>query len=195
VSLRNALLGVLSLREMSGYDIKRSFDHAVHFVWNAADSQIYRELRDMEKRGLISSRLVQQDGKPNKRIYTVTADGLEALDEWLRSPAEAPFDKEPFLMRLFFMGRVERDDAVRVLSERRDEILELLKVATDRLEMYSDLSRTDRPETLWWQVRLIEGFQHMQTAELRWIESLLGELGEPLAEDPIRSSAQRTFSD
>lgn len=178
MSLRNALLGVLSLREMSGYDIKRSFDHAVHFVWNAADSQIYRELRGMEKRGLISSRLVHQDGKPNKSIYSVTDEGLRDLDEWLRSPAEAPFGKEPFLMRLFFMGRVETDDAIRVLSQRREEIVKLLSVATERLSMYSDLSRTDRPETLWWQVKLIEGFQQMQTAELRWIESLLDELGD-----------------
>ncbi|WP_345529112.1 PadR family transcriptional regulator [Nocardioides endophyticus] len=174
---------MLSLREMSGYDIKRSFDHAVHFVWNAADSQIYRELRDMEKHELIVSHLVQQDGKPNKRVYRVTEHGLATLDEWLRSPAEAPFDKEPFLMRLFFMGRIDRDDAIRVLSERRDEIRALLAVASDRLEMYSDLSRTEHPEMLWWQVRLIKGFEHTQTAQLEWIDSLLDELRTQVERD------------
>jgi DNA-binding PadR family transcriptional regulator len=179
MSLRNALLGVLSQREMSGYDIKRSFDYAVHFVWNAADSQIYRELRDMEKRGLITSHLVHQDGKPNKRLYKATPEGLEVLDDWLRSPAEAPFDKEPFLMRLFFMGRVEREDAIQVLTERRAEIQELLQVATQRLEVYSDPLPTDRHGNLWWQVRLIKGFEQMQTAQLQWIESLLAELDAP----------------
>ena len=176
MSLRNALLGVLSLREMSGYDIKRSFDRAVHFVWNAADSQIYRELRRMEEEALISSRLIHQDGKPNKRLYQLTPQGAKVLDDWLVSPVEQPYDKEPFLMRMFFMGRVDSEDASRVLSERRDVLESLLAVAGERHERFADLSRTEHPEILWWQVRLIEGVQRLYTAQLEWINTLIAEV-------------------
>jgi DNA-binding PadR family transcriptional regulator len=176
MSLRNALLGVLSLREMSGYDIKRNFDRAVHFVWNAADSQIYRELRRMEDEGLISSRLIQQEGKPNKRLYQLTPQGATMLNDWLVSPVEPPFGKEAFLMRLFFMGRVGHQEATRVLKERRVELESLLAEADERHERFADLSRTDHPELLWWQVRLIEGFQMIHTAQLRWINELIDQV-------------------
>lgn len=181
MSLRHALLGVLSLREMSGYDIKRNFDRAVHFVWNAADSQIYRELRRMEDEGLISSRLIHQDGKPNKRLYQLTSQGTAALDDWLVSPVEPPYGKESFLMRMFFMGRVEHEQAVRVLKERRGELESLLAEAAERYERFADLSRTEHPELLWWQVRLIEGFQMIHSAQLEWIDGLIADVESGVA--------------
>jgi DNA-binding PadR family transcriptional regulator len=161
---------------MSGYDIKRSFDRAVHFVWNAADSQIYRELRRMEEEDLISSRLIHQDGKPNKRLYQLTPQGTKVLDDWLVSPVEPPYDKEPFLMRMFFMGRVEGEAVLRVLNERRDKLQSLLAVAGERHERFADLSRTEHPEILWWQVRLIEGYQRIHTAQLGWINELIADV-------------------
>ena len=176
MSLRNALLGVLSLREMSGYDIKRNFDRAVHFVWNASDSQIYRELRSMEEDGLITSRLVQQEGKPNKRLYELTEEGVSSLDRWLVSPVESPYGKDSFLMRLFFMGRVDPAEAVRVLEERREEVVALLEAAKERRERFGDLSRTDLPQYLWWQVRLIDGFQMIHGAQLEWIDGVIADV-------------------
>ncbi|GAA4724250.1 PadR family transcriptional regulator [Nocardioides endophyticus] len=173
MSLRNAVLGMLSLRESSGYDIKRHFDRAVHFVWNASNSQIYRELVSMEKDDLVSSRTVQQDGRPNKKVYSLTDTGRNELDRWLTSPAEVPYGKEPFLMRLFFMGRAEPDEAIKVLEDRRAQVLSLLAVAEERLQVFSDPSRTEHPDLLWWQVRLIEGFQRVNTAQLEWIDSLI----------------------
>jgi DNA-binding PadR family transcriptional regulator len=176
VSLKNALLGVLSLREMSGYDIKRNFDRAVHFVWNASDSQIYRELRSMEAEGLITSRLVQQEGKPNKRLYQLTDDGVSSLDRWLVSPVESPYGKDSFLMRLFFMGRVDPAEALRVLEERREEVVALLESAKERRERFGDLSRTELPQFLWWQVRLIDGFQMIHGAQLEWIDGVIADV-------------------
>jgi DNA-binding PadR family transcriptional regulator len=176
VSLRNALLGVLSLREMSGYDIKRNFDRAVHFVWNASDSQIYRELRSMEKDGLITSRLVHQEGKPNKRLYQLTSDGVSCLDDWLVSPVESPYGKDSFLMRLFFMGRVAPEEALQTLKERREEVVALLDAAKERRERFGDLSRTELPQILWWQVRLIDGFQMIHSAQLDWIDGLIADV-------------------
>lgn len=176
MSLRYALLGVLSMREMSGYDIKRHFDRAVHFVWNASDSQIYRELRGMEHDELIASRLVEQEGRPNKRLYRVTAAGLRQLDEWLVSEVETPYSKEPFLLRLFFMARVSDAEARKVLEARLGEVESLLDVAAERLRTYSDIGRSGQPEMLWWQTRLIEGMRRLQSAEGAWLRELIRDL-------------------
>jgi PadR family transcriptional regulator, regulatory protein AphA len=176
VSLRYALLGVLSMREMSGYDIKRHFDRAVHFVWNASDSQIYRELRGMELDGLIASRLVQQETKPNKRLYRVTNAGSGELDAWLVSPPGRPYSKEPFLLRLFFLARVSDADARKLLEARLGEVESMLDVAAERLRVYSDVSSSSQPEMLWWQTRLIEGMRRMQSAEGAWLRELIRDL-------------------
>jgi PadR family transcriptional regulator, regulatory protein AphA len=176
VSLKYALLGVLSMREMSGYDIKRHFDRAVHFVWNASDSQIYRELRGMERDRLIASRLVQQVSKPNKRLYRLTEAGVRELDAWLVSPVETPYSKEPFLLRLFFMARVSDDDARKVLEARLNEVESLLDVAAERLRTYSDPGRSAQPEMLWWQTRLIEGMRRLQSTEGAWLRELIRDL-------------------
>jgi PadR family transcriptional regulator AphA len=176
MSLKYALLGVLSMREMSGYDIKRHFDRAVHFVWNASDSQIYRELRGMERDKLITSRLIQQESKPNKRLYRLTDAGSAELDAWLVSPVETPYSKEPFLLRLFFMERLSDDDARKLLEARLREVESLLDVAAERLSTYSDLSRSAQPERLWWQTRLIEGMRRSQSAEGAWLRELIRDL-------------------
>jgi DNA-binding PadR family transcriptional regulator len=176
VSLKYALLGVLSMREMSGYDIKRHFDRAVHFVWNASDSQIYRELRGLEREELITSRLIQQESKPNKRLYRLTDSGTAELDAWLVSPVERPYSKEPFLLRLFFMERVSDEDARKLLEARLREVESLLDVAAERLSIYSDISRSAQPERLWWQTRLIEGMRRTQSAEGAWLRELIRDL-------------------
>jgi PadR family transcriptional regulator AphA len=176
MSLKYALLGVLSMREMSGYDIKRHFDRAVHFVWNASDSQIYRELRGMERDKLITSRLIQQESKPNKRLYRLTDAGSAELDAWLVSPVETPYSKEPFLLRLFFMERLSDDDARKLLEARLREVESLLDVAAERLSTYSDVSRSAQPERLWWQTRLVEGMRRTQSAEGAWLRELIRDL-------------------
>jgi PadR family transcriptional regulator AphA len=176
MSLKYALLGVLSMREMSGYDIKRHFDRAVHFVWNASDSQIYRELRGLERDKLITSRLIQQESKPNKRLYRLTDAGSAELDAWLVSPVETPYSKEPFLLRLFFMERLSDDDARKLLEARLREVESLLDVAAERLSTYSDISRSAQPERLWWQTRLIEGMRRAQSAEGAWLRELIRDL-------------------
>jgi DNA-binding PadR family transcriptional regulator len=176
VSLKYAVLGVLSMREMSGYDIKRHFNNAVHFVWNASDSQIYRELRSLERGGLVASRLIQQETKPNKTLYHLTEAGAEELDGWLVSPVEVPYSKEPFLLRLFFLSRVSDEEARKVLEARLREVDALLDVAKERLELYSDTRRNAPSKTLWWQMHLIEGMRRTQFEERAWLRELISEL-------------------
>lgn len=128
--------------------------------------------------GLVVSRSIQQEGKPNKKLYRLTETGRGELDRWLISPAEAPYGKEPFLMRLFFMGGVSPDDAIKVLEDRRAQVLALLAVAEERLQTFADVSRSEHPDLLWWQVRLIEGFRLTNTAQLEWIDSLIASVGQ-----------------
>lgn len=189
MSLRYALLGVLSLGEMSGYDIKRRFDKSLHFVWNASDSQIYRELRSMEEIGLVESAWIPQESKPNKRLYQLTKEGETGLDSWLQSTDgwESIHDKDAFMLRMFFMGRLPRGKGLEVLRQRYEQLERSIRFYETRLREYGDTKRSRRPRLLRWQLRLLEGMHEIDSAQRAWIDGLINDLER----DDRKSSPRR----
>jgi DNA-binding PadR family transcriptional regulator len=77
-----------------------------HF-WHAKQSQIYTTLKKMESDGLVESRSEPQNGRPDRRVYTITDEGKQRLQAWLMQPvtAHSP-QKQELLLKLFFSGRV-----------------------------------------------------------------------------------------
>ena len=80
MSLEHILLGILH-RPASGYQIKNDFDLVFSHFWSAELSQIYRTLKSLEKRGLLTSKTERSEKGPDRRIYRRTADGRSALLE------------------------------------------------------------------------------------------------------------------
>lgn len=178
MSLRHALLGVLSVRDMTGYDIKRQFDRSVHFVWNASDSQIYRELRDMESDGLVLSTWIAQTGKPSRRAYQLTPAGESELDSWIESLNgwESLHDKDAFLLRMFFIGRAPTSSALGLLRARVADVDKAMAYYERRLSEFSDISRSRHPRVLQWQHHLLEGMRAIDQAQRDWLLRLIDEL-------------------
>ncbi len=102
ITLHHALLGLLARRPLSGYEILKRFSRSIVFFWNAKRSQIYAELKRMERLGLVSSRLTIQQRRPNKRHYALTPVGRAALRAWLDTPTPIAPIKDEMLLRTFF---------------------------------------------------------------------------------------------
>jgi DNA-binding PadR family transcriptional regulator len=85
-TLGYAILGLLSREELSGYDLSSRMRARVGFFWEARHSQIYPELARLEERGLVTHHVVEQADRPDKKVYEVTALGLDALKEWATQP-------------------------------------------------------------------------------------------------------------
>jgi DNA-binding PadR family transcriptional regulator len=121
------VLGMLTFSEMSGYDLGKAIEGSIGFFWAPAKSQLYAELRRLVTLGWAREREVEQTDRPDKRMYTITSAGQEALRSWLGTQP-AGFDpiKSPFLLRLFF-GHLAGPDAVRgLVTEHRRQAEELL---------------------------------------------------------------------
>ena len=82
MSLRNAVLAALLDGAASGYDLAKAFDASVANFWMCTPQQLYRELDRMESDGLITARTVEQERRPNKRLFSLTPSGLEALAQF-----------------------------------------------------------------------------------------------------------------
>ncbi|TXI63602.1 PadR family transcriptional regulator [Mycolicibacterium mageritense] len=83
MSLRHALLAVLTAEPMTGYDLIKYFDGTVATFWSAPHSQIYPELRRMEEAGLITAEVASRGERAQKRVYSITEGGVKALENWL----------------------------------------------------------------------------------------------------------------
>jgi DNA-binding PadR family transcriptional regulator len=86
MALEHALLVALSERPASGLELTRRFETSLGFFWHATHQQIYRVLARMEADGWVSVEVVEQDGRPAKRVHTPSAEGRRVLAEWLATP-------------------------------------------------------------------------------------------------------------
>ncbi|MEU0005642.1 PadR family transcriptional regulator [Streptomyces sp. NPDC006314] len=119
MSLRYAVLAALLEGEASGYELSKSFDVSLANFWPATPQQLYRELERLAQDGLVRSRTVQQERRPNKRLFTLTTAGRAELGAFA---AEAP--KRPTAVRDELLIKIQAMDGgdpgvTRALIEER----------------------------------------------------------------------------
>lgn len=88
MGLEHAILVSLSERASSGYELARRFDKSIGYFWTATHQQVYKVLARMESATWVSSTVVAQHGRPDKKIYEVTPAGRDELARWVAEPAE-----------------------------------------------------------------------------------------------------------
>ncbi|MFD8720973.1 PadR family transcriptional regulator [Streptomyces sp. NPDC059629] len=90
MALRNAVMAALLEGEASGYDLAKGFDATVANFWTATPQQLYRELDRMEADGLVCARVVEQERRPNKRLFSLTDAGRAAVRAHTAEPPGRP---------------------------------------------------------------------------------------------------------
>lgn len=71
MTLSYSILATLEGRSCSGYELWKIFSEHTYYCWKASQQQIYRELSKLEKLEAICSQIVFQEGRPNKKIYSI----------------------------------------------------------------------------------------------------------------------------
>src|SRR6516165_12193390 len=90
--------------EVSGYDLKKWIDWSVGlYYWSPSYSQIYTELKKLEGLGYLESRVEQDEGLRSRRLYKITAAGMDAVADWTNNaPVDPPVLKHSVLLRVTF---------------------------------------------------------------------------------------------
>ena len=101
-----AILGVLSICPMSGYDFKKFSDGSIAHFWNENYARIYPVLKEMKGEGLVTKKTMQKENRPPRNVYSISAKGKKELDQWLLRPAEERRLREELLLKLFFSEKV-----------------------------------------------------------------------------------------
>ncbi|KAK1178932.1 PadR family transcriptional regulator [Streptomyces sp. NBS 14/10] len=108
MSLRHALLGLLSERPASGYDLLKRFETSLATAWPATQSQIYTELTKLAAGGLIT---VAAEGPRGRKEYVIADEGLAELRHWLTETKPQRNTRSDILLRVFFLGVLEPEQA------------------------------------------------------------------------------------
>ncbi len=175
--LKHGILGLLNYRQMSGYEIMLVFRDSLRFFWSAQTSQIYRELQTLETKGWVSKTTVPQEGKPDKNIYTITAEGREELLCWLSSGEPEYGPRSALLMKVFFLGERGREENIRYFksfAEYCGIVLQGLDEAQKHIGEYRAV--LDDPEkALYWEMTVEHGRRAMQM-EIDWVRDCIARL-------------------
>lgn len=130
MSLEYAILGFLDKVPLSGYDLKKHFDGTVQHFWSADQSQIYRVLARLKKDGMVTQEVVEQEDRPDRKVYHITESGREALNEWLRSAVPFPPHRFGPMIQVFFSSDLSDEELLEIF-ERNSNII---RKALTRLE-------------------------------------------------------------
>jgi DNA-binding PadR family transcriptional regulator len=136
-TLGHALLGLLARESLSGYDLTRLMRARVGFFWQARHSQIYPELARLEGNGLVTHVVVEQQDRPDKKVYEITAAGQSALKEWVTRPVEQRAARDELVLKAYSMWLADPERAVALFREERGSWMEK--------EWAEDLHRLDSP--------------------------------------------------
>jgi DNA-binding PadR family transcriptional regulator len=176
MALEHALLVSLTERARSGYELARGFDKSIGFFWSATHQQIYRVLKRMDEQGWVTGESVAQEGRPDKKVYTVSASGRAELARWIAEPSEglAPLRSE--------LGVKIRAAAYGDLSALLAEVARHRAQHAGRLELYRLIEKKDFPApqrltgTALHQYLVLRGGIRVESGFVEWCDEVLAAL-------------------
>ena len=112
------ILGMLAVEPKSGYDIKAMVDRSTRFFWAASYGQIYPELKRLAEQGMIEPDAESEGGR-RRTTHRITDAGREAFAAWIRDPELTHELRDEGLLKLFFAGLLDREDAIAVIEAAR----------------------------------------------------------------------------
>ncbi len=113
-----AILGVLAAHQpLSGYDLARYLGVSLGIVWQAGHSQIYPELARLELQKYVAHRAVEQDDRPDKKLYSITGAGRTALREWVATPVKPPAIRDDLLVKAYASWLADQTELASLFRE------------------------------------------------------------------------------
>lgn len=174
MSLEHAILGFLQYKPLTGYDLKSVFDMSVRHFWPADQSQIYRTLSRLAEQGLAEVEVIEQDDRPDRKVYHITGAGREELLRWLSAPLPTKGERIAQLVQVFFAGNLTDDEVLALFRGLADHCRQALAVLQQVPEQ-AETSGENPParDAFFWMLTLDYGIRHTQMT-LDWLGDAIG---------------------
>lgn len=168
MSMNHAILGILSVQPMTGYDLKKVMQESSFLYWSGNNNQIYKALLALAAEGCVTSEQLHEEKAPSKKRYSITERGLRILRDWLKSDPEAPEYKNLFLVQLAWADLLDTSEILALFDcyEQRVEGQIAFAEGSARKKAFAP-QRSPRESALWSLIN--ENIIETGKSELRWI--------------------------
>jgi PadR family transcriptional regulator AphA len=164
------ILGLLTARPKSGYDIRQDIRRSTSHFWRESCGQIYPTLAQLLHDDCVSCE-VEQCGARSRKVYKITKKGKKLLQEWLLLPPEPAIPRNELLLKLFFSYNTSAKVCMEHLEVWRLQVEDTLQYLQE-VEEHLKAEHSDWLEQPYWMMVIKHGRMHAQT-ELEWCDDVL----------------------
>ncbi|WP_299773052.1 PadR family transcriptional regulator [uncultured Pseudoteredinibacter sp.] len=175
MSLKHAILTLLETEDGTGYDLLKRFEDHLGYFWNASHQQIYAQLKTMHNEALIDYQLEAQDDKPDKKIYTLTDSGRQALSEWVQQPLKLGKVKDALLVKIYAGHLADKEQLLEEMLHYRDSHKRMLQTFLAIENEYHSSSKKKQHELAMPYLTLRRGILG-ERACIEWAEEVINYL-------------------
>jgi DNA-binding PadR family transcriptional regulator len=180
VSVRHALLALLSEGPKYGLQLRQEFEARTGEVWPLNVGQVYTTLQRLERDGLVASDDPEGDG-PQKG-FRITPAGSQELAGWLRTPPEAmPPPRDELVIKVLVGLRVPGVDVHQLIQAHRRHLVELMQHYT---HVKAEAAEPDLGLAL-----VVDAELFRLEAVVRWLDAADARLASRPAAEPAPAAA------
>jgi DNA-binding PadR family transcriptional regulator len=162
MSLKYVVLGLLMHQSQHGYELKPEIEKLMGSGAELNPGQLYPLLRKLSEQDLIIGEHVEQEDRPDKRIFSITEKGKLDLDNWFEEAIANSGARTPLFYRIIVLKLVYPDKLIPFMHQHRQKLIVMIgQLVTDR----DQYGATDD-----WVTRALREAAILQTeAELKWL--------------------------
>jgi PadR family transcriptional regulator AphA len=169
-----AVLGLLSLRPWTTYELAEQMRRALGFFWPRAISGIYEEPKKLVTHGLATA-TQETVGRRERTRYAITARGRRAMKAWVPTAGAAPNVECEQLIKVFFAEQATKADLLATIDGIRRDIARRAASSGGIPHEYLE-GRGGYPERLPWLIlvgRFLDDFEQMVDRWSAWATSVV----------------------
>lgn len=189
-----ALLGLLSLKSWTTYELARQSERSLRWFFPRAERAVYQEAKRLVELGWAAPEATWS-GRRRGTTYTITKAGRRALGEWLREPSAPLLFESEGLMKTFFADQagldVMRGQVTAMGNEARaalDRLAEMARQWTDGTAPFRDRGPTNAVS-----MRLVTELNRTVAEWAEWAQGAIKQIERGAA--PARRLAENVFAD
>jgi DNA-binding PadR family transcriptional regulator len=176
MAISHAILAALADTACSGYDLSKKFAGSVGFFWHATQQQVYRELSKLEEQGYITGEVIHQEGRPAKKILTITETGKDYLRQWIAKPCEVTHSKDELLVKIFTGYLVPKEIIIKELENHHLQHQETLNTYLEIEKKYFNGGKQLSQEQKYQYITLRNGIR-FEKEWIAWCDEAIELLG------------------
>lgn len=166
-----AILGMLTIEPMSGYQIKQTMLTSTSYFWAESDGQLYPYLSKLLEENAVTCEIETSEGGRQRKIYHITERGKEVLQDWLLEDENKFHIRNEFMLKLFF-------GANRPVAANIAQIEEMIRKARRYASLIEGISKriakeeAGSPHLPYWLLTIEQG-KVVEEAKIKWGEEAI----------------------